>query len=112
MSQVVLPQQILAIVVSIRRSHHAMDMLLGRLLAVGGKTPQICRTLVVEFDQDHRTLHPVIEDAVGLRAANPGEPCVVEMTVDFVHFHARVTVVHVADVQVDKVAQALPRWSC
>jgi hypothetical protein len=48
-------------------------MLLGRHLGIGRKLRQIRWPLVVEFNQNHRTLNAVIECAIGLRAADPSE---------------------------------------
>jgi hypothetical protein len=81
-------------------------MLLGRHLGIGRKLRQIRWPLVVEFNQNHRTLNAVIECAIGLRAADPSEPCVVDVPINFVHLHAGVSVVHVTDVEVDQIAQA------
>src|SRR5258708_2584718 len=61
MCQIVLPQQILPIIIPVRRSHHAVNMLLRWLSRIGRKPRQIRRPLVVEFNQNHRTLHPVVE---------------------------------------------------
>ena len=62
---------------------------------------------MIEFDQNDRVLNPVVEDAVRLIAADPGEPGIVDVAVDVIHFDAGVTVVHIADVKVDQVPKAL-----
>ena len=49
MREVVLPQQVLAVVISIRSTHHAMNVLLSRLPGVGSKLPQVCGLLVIKF---------------------------------------------------------------
>src|SRR5229473_6240336 len=69
MRQIVLPQQILPVIIPVRRPHHTMNMLLRWLGRIGRKPRQIRRPLVVEFNQNHRTLYPVVERAVRLRAA-------------------------------------------
>jgi hypothetical protein len=109
MRQVVLPQQILSVIVAVGCSHYAVDVLLGWLLGVVGKLREICGTLVIEFDEDDRALDAVVKGAIRLRAADPGEPGVIEMKIHFIHLHARVSLVHVAYVQVDQVAEILPR---
>lgn len=101
-----LPQQILAVVVSIGRAHDAMDVLLGGLLGVGHKLREVRWALMVEFNQNHGTLDAVIKGAVVLSAADPCKPCVVDVAVNFIHLHAGVPVIHIADVEVDEVAQA------
>lgn len=54
MSQVVLPQQVLAVVIAIRSSHYAMDVLLGRLRGVRSKLPQVGGLLVIKFGSANR----------------------------------------------------------
>ena len=71
MREVVLPQQVLAVVISIRSAHNAMNVLLSRLRWVSGKLPKVCGLLVIKFDQDHRTVHAVIKRAIRLRAPDP-----------------------------------------
>jgi len=65
MRKIMLPQETLAIVVSIRRAHHAMDVLLSWLPGVSTELPQVCGLLVIKLNQDHGTLDAVIENAVG-----------------------------------------------
>src|SRR5215831_18514064 len=112
MSEIVLPQQVFAIVISIRCPDHAMNVLLGWLYGISGKPPQVGRLLMIEFNHDHRTLYPVIEDAVGLRASYPREPRIVEIAIHLVHLHSCVPIVEIAHVQLDQVAETLPRWRC
>ena len=52
--RVVLPQQIFAIVIPIRRLDHDMNGL--RLLEVSHEAAQRDRPLVVEFDEQHRAV--------------------------------------------------------
>ena len=72
------------------------------------KVLQVRRHLVVEFDQDHRAMNAVVEDAAGFGAPNPRKPGVLQMAADFLHLHPRVPVVHVVDVQRDEARQLLP----
>jgi hypothetical protein len=53
MSEIVLSQQIFPIIVSIRRAHDAMDVLLRGLRGIGRELAQVCRPLVVKLNQDH-----------------------------------------------------------
>src|SRR6266567_3893763 len=64
--EVVLPQQVLAVIISIRSSHNAMNVLLSRLQRVSCKLLQVCGPLVIKFNQDHWTLHAVIKHAIRL----------------------------------------------
>ena len=68
---VVLPQQVLAVIVAVRRADHGMDVIANRQLRVLGQMAGVGRPLVVELDQDHRTVDAIIEHAVILIAADP-----------------------------------------
>ena len=107
-----LSQQVLTIVVPVWRSNHAVDMLLSRLLRVACKSAEIRGKLVIKLNHNHWALHAVVERAVSLCPTDPGKPGVIEMAIHFVHLHARMPLVHVAHVQFDQVAEALPRWRC
>ena len=72
--EVMLPQQILPIVIPVGRPHDTMNVLLGRLFGISRKLRQIRWTLVVEFNQNYGALNAIIKGAVGLHAADPGEP--------------------------------------
>src|SRR5215475_7716117 len=58
------PEQVLAIVVSVRSPDDRVDVLPIHLPRVGSEAAQAHRQLVIEFDQDHRALDAVIEDVV------------------------------------------------
>ena len=74
MLQVVLPQQILAVVVAVRRAHDGVDVLAAfgsvRVLARCRKPD---RPLVIELDQDHRAVDAVVEHAARVGLADPRE---------------------------------------
>jgi hypothetical protein len=90
-----------AVVIAIRSSQYAMDVLLRRLRGVRSKLPQVGRLLVIKFDQDHWTVHAVIKRAIRLRATDPSEPSLVEIAVHLVHLHAGVAFVHVLYIEVN-----------
>ena len=74
---VVLPQQILAVVVAVGRAHDGVDV-----LAIGHRRIEVAQVggpLVIEFDQNHGAVDPVVEHRVVISAADPGEPRLVEM---------------------------------
>jgi porphyrinogen peroxidase len=73
MREVMLPQQVFPVIVPVGCSRNTVNVLLGRLLRIHHKLAQVGRSLVVELNQDHRALHPVIEGAVRLGNADPGE---------------------------------------
>lgn len=69
--QVMLAEQVLAVIVSIRGSHDGVNM-----LGIGHNRPFLEMTrsdwqLLIEFDEDDRAMNAVIEDAIGLDSANP-----------------------------------------
>ena len=97
--KVVLAEQILAVVVAIGCPDHAVHMLARDLVGVRGELGEVGGTLVVELDQDHGTVDAVVEHAIRLGAADPGEPGLPDVPLDFLHLHASMTVVHIADVQ-------------
>ena len=65
---VMLPQQVEAVVVAVRRAHDGVDVEFRRL-----RVGQEHAGVVVEFNEGHRALHPVIERAVFREAADPAE---------------------------------------
>ena len=71
-----LRQQILAVIVAVRRSIHRMNMVSG------GDAPLIQhqradRILVIELNHDYRAVNPVIEHGVFLGGTDPGEKGIV-----------------------------------
>ena len=107
-----LPQQILAIVVPIWRANHTMNVLARRFIRIGREFPEPYRRLMIELDQDYRTLHSVVEDAIRFGAADPCEPGVVHMAVDFVHFNLCMAIVHVAHIKLHQFAQPMTGARC
>jgi hypothetical protein len=107
--KVVLAEEVFAVVVAVGGAHYAMNVLLGGLIGVGGEPGEVRGLLVVELDQDYGALDAVVESAVELGAADPGEPGVFDVAVDFVHFHASMAVVHIADVEIGQIAQMIAR---
>ena len=96
-----LPQQILPVVVSVWRSHNAVNVLPGGLHRIGRKFSQVGRSLVVKFNQNHWTLNTVIKHTVRLRASDPGKPGVIKMPIHVIHLYARMAIVHVAHVELN-----------
>ena len=102
-----LPQQILAIVVSIRRAHHAMNVLLSWFCGISAELSQICRLLVIKFNQNHRTLDAVIKDTLGLSPTDPGKPGFIQVPVHLVHLYPGMSIIHVADIELNQIAKVL-----
>ena len=66
-----LTQQIFAVVVAVGREHHRVDVVLGRLVVVESDA-----AIVVELDEDHVAVDPVIEDVVICAPADPCDVCI------------------------------------
>ena len=105
-----LAEQVLAVVVAVRRAHDDVDVLAAGLAGIGGEMPQVGRPLVVELDQHHRAVYPIVEHAIVAIPADPREMRAVEVSPHLLEFHPRVAVGHVAGVQGDQFQQrrALP----
>ena len=109
MPLVVLSQQVLAVVVAIRRADDGVDVLDVRN-ARGHQVAKRDRLLMIELDEDDRAVDAVIEHAAGLGVADPGQPRAVQKSSHLVHLHPRMPVVHVVDVESDQLEQ-LPALS-
>ena len=75
---VVLAQKIAAIIVAIGRAHDSMDVVARRLVVIVDDA-----RLVVELDEDYRREDAVIEGAMVVDRADPGEMSSVEMALHF-----------------------------
>ena len=71
---VVLAQEIAAVIVAIGRAHDSMDVVTRRLVVIVDDA-----RLVVELDEDYRREDAVIEGAMVVDRADPGEMSSVEM---------------------------------
>ena len=85
-----LAQQILPVVVAIGGAHHGVDVLAVRRLRVRGKMTEAHRLLMIKFNQNHRTVDAIVEDAVVRHATDPGEARLVEVPCHFLTPHPRV----------------------
>lgn len=75
---VVQPQEVDAIVVAVRRSHDGMDVKF-RGFGIGQKHAG----MMVEFDEDHWALYPIVERARFIEATDPTEMRIGEVPFDF-----------------------------
>ncbi len=66
----VLPKKILTVIVAVRRSHDYVDML-ARRNVLGAQMRGSHRTLMVELDENHRTMNAVVKDRVVARSPDP-----------------------------------------
>ena len=92
-----LRQQILAVIVAVRRSNHRMNMVSGwdAPLIEHQRADWI---LVIELNHDYRAVDTVIENGVVIGGTDPGEKGVVQMGSDFLHGDCCMGVSEITDV--------------
>ena len=100
-----LPQQVSAIVVAVGRADDDVDVLTIRPLRVGREVPEVRRPLVVELDQHHRAVYPIIKHTVLSIPADPGEMRAVELRPHLLELNPGMAVGEVARMQGDEVQQ-------
>ena len=71
---VVLAEEVGAVVAAIRGAHHRVHV-----MAAGHLVVEHDAGMVVELDEDHRAVHPVVERRLVVEAAVPREPRLVEV---------------------------------
>lgn len=91
---IVLAQKIFAVIVAVRSAHDDMDMVAVMFLELR----KSLTGLVIEFDDDDRAMNAIVEHAVVLDSAAPGEMGVMNVPHDFVHFDFCMTRPHAPDV--------------
>src|SRR2546428_14045204 len=94
---VMLAKEIFAVVVAVRRANDGMNVATGGLV-VGERDPG----LVVELDQDDRAVDAVVEDAVLLAAAHPGEVGLLQVLLHLDHLGFGVAGAGTSDVRLDQ----------
>src|SRR4029078_11062564 len=72
--QIMLPQQIFPLIVAVWRTDDDVGVLWIRDVVILVVGLEVRGYLVVEFDQDHRTVNPVVEDGALVRLAHPRGP--------------------------------------
>lgn len=78
-----LPEEVLAVIISIRRPNRCVNMIL-----CGFSIPaQRDGALMVEFDQYHGTVNPVVKNGVGIHPSDPCKVSLIEVRFDFFHLH-------------------------
>src|SRR5688572_10187168 len=93
---VMLAQEILAVVVAVGRTHDGMNVLTRRLIVVQGNA-----RLMVELDEDHRTVNPIIERAHLVTGTDPSKRGFRQMVLHFLQSDLGVTGPDPADVRLD-----------
>ena len=98
---IVLAQEIPAVIVAVRRAHDNVDMVSIMILELW----KGLAGLMIEFDDDDRTVNPIIENAVLFDSAAPGKMSVMKMPHDFSHFNFGVARPHTPDVKFDQTQE-------
>ena len=88
-----LPEQVLAVIIPIRRADGGVNMVASRF----STAPQSNGALVIKLDQHDRTVNAVEENGVLLHFSNPGEMGLVQVRFDFRHLHFGVPFSNIAD---------------
>ena len=57
---------------------------------------------MIELDQHHRAMNAIVKCAFSFCSANPRKTGLIKMPLHFIHFHARMALVHVADKDIDQ----------
>lgn len=100
----VLPQQVLAVVITIGGADDDMDV-----LPVGASIRKVLPhpdgSLVVKLDEDDRTLNSVVENGVIAGATDPGETGFIEMFLDFAHADFGMSLFQVANIKPDQIEE-------
>jgi hypothetical protein len=100
---VMLAQKIFAVIVAIGGAHDYMDVILVGLFVLAERdTP-----LVVELNDDHRTLDAIIENAVVIHAAHPAKVGITQMALHFLHPHLGMIRASPADMQLNQTKQKI-----
>src|SRR5688500_19292701 len=108
MPLVVLPQQVFAVVVAVRRAHDGVYM-----RATGDPLArQRDGQLMIELDQDHRTLDAIVEHRIRPNVTHPGEPGLVQVRAHFIHADPRMRVILIANVLANELEEARALRGC
>ena len=101
--QIMLAQKIFAVVVAVGCAQYDVNVVFVRLAMLAERDA----ALVVELDDNHGALDPVVKSAVVFHAAHPAEMSVFQMAFHFGHFDLRMTVAHAPDMIFDEIQQEI-----
>lgn len=100
-----LAEEVFTVVIAVRRADYDMDMLpcrhISRIEMSGSD-----RSLMIELNENHRAVDPVIEDGILRHTANPCKVGLCKVLLDFGHSHPGVSFFQVADEEVDQIKQS------
>ena len=100
---VMLAQEIPAVIVAVGGAHDYMDVIFVRLFVLAKRDAP----LVIEFNDDHRTLDAIIENAVVIHAAHPAKVGIPEMPRYFLHPHLGMIRPRPSDMQLNQTKQQI-----
>src|SRR5262245_7279910 len=92
---VVLTQKIFAVVVTIGRAHHYMDVIFIRLPVLAKRDAP----LMVELNDDDRALDSIIKNTVVVHAAHPAKVSIPQVLLYFLHSYPSMIRSHASNVQ-------------
>ena len=95
-----LSQEVLSMVVSVRRPNYRVDVIAGRSVAFEGNP-----SLMVELDEDDRTMYPVVENTLLISAAHPGKMCLLNVLFNLRQLYLGMPWPHAIDISANKVKQ-------
>ena len=100
---VVLPQQVLAIIVAIRRPYDDVNVAPVVLFVLR----KCLAGLMIEFDDEYRAVNAVVKNAIHFYAASPREIGIAKMALHFRHFDLSVAGSEASDMNVDETEQEI-----
>ena len=100
---VMLAQKILAVIVAIGGAHDYMDVILVGLFVLAERNAP----LVVELNDDHRTLDTIIENAVVIHAAHPAKVGIPQVPLHFLQPYLGMIRPRPSDMQLNQTKQQI-----
>jgi hypothetical protein len=100
---VVLAQKIFAVVVAVWGAHDYMDVIFVRLFVL----PERNAPLMVELNDDDRTLDAIVKHTVVIHAAHPAKVGIPQMALHFLHSYLGMIRPHPSDMQLNQTQQQI-----
>ena len=100
---IVLAQEIFTVIIAVGRAHDHVNMIFVGL----GMLPKRDATLMIELDNDHRALQPVIKCAVVFDSAHPAKIGIVQVPFDLFELEARMARVHPPNMVIRQAQQQI-----
>ena len=94
---VMLTQKVFAVVVTVGRAHHYMDVIFIGLLVLAKRNSP----LVVELNDNHRALDSIVENTVVVHAAHPAKVGIPQLLPYFLHSYLSMVRSHASDMKLN-----------